>query len=289
MPFYINSSSQWGGRKSIALHTGTVFKYFPALKTYASWKNFNIDLDVLIRDVQIHFRGYRSRSVGKILKSFFGRLTVNIYDSAQLRQLVINHVSQFFDIDTQPRGSRSYGLPIARANFAVLAHLAEISNSQHLARYLIDVFWMRGRDIIAYEQDGSLPTWFAAFSCLRSVSPRDEIDNCIAYLLRRGNSIRNTYYNMGRYDPQIEQLIRKMDRMMEQMNRGRSFHQPLILPRARTLPPPVRTAVPMLMPAPGWTSAYASPALTPYDDYLRDAEIDEVKDRLEQVEINQQI
>ena len=154
---------------------------------------------------------------------------------------------------------------------------------------MVQAFWAGSQEVITYERDDWLYIWLTALNCLRSVYSHREVDECIAYLCKRGNSIRNTYYNMGRYDPQIEQLLRKMDRMMDHMDRGRNYDRTIIYPRARTLPPPVRTAVPMLMPAPAWTSAYASPAIGPYDEYFREAEMEEMRERLEQVEFNQQV
>lgn len=283
--FYIITNSAWG--RKIRIANALVKAVLPSLpifaKVYKGIRNI-VELRDLIKQVKNYFPSTKNYKIETDLKEFL-LLLANTPMVPNLDQLVSYHIQDSFDRDLGGYGNGS--LPNARYSFTILAAFAEGMRSRMLGDVLLSVFWQNRHDVLNREPSNKIWLWLVGIDILRPLVPQRAIDKCIRFLLQRQKQVRHHYNCSGRFDPQLERLLDNMDRMLEEIARGRNFDRVLPLPRARTLPP-VRT-VPMLMPAPTWASAYPSPIMSPYPDYSRDAEMDEVKQRIGDLEVNQQV
>ncbi|KAF1965391.1 hypothetical protein BU23DRAFT_561132 [Bimuria novae-zelandiae CBS 107.79] len=226
-------------------------------------------------------------TVSKNLKTFFG-LVQTQRDYRYTRDRLRDRINDFFHQDLSFLGLRPVGLPRARASFTALAGFADLSGSTELADVLLEVFNIQRDAVVDHERTSSIYDWYVALEQLQGLVDPREIDRCLRSLSRRRDNVHHHHVSRGGYDPQMERLLDKMDRMVNEMERGRNFNRGIAFPRSRTLPP--MPPMQMLMPAaPAWASAYASPTLSAREDYFRDAEMEEVKERLENLEVGQQI
>ena len=287
--FNINAGPRWGNRRYL-IPEYVVFEFFPNLQKFVNIprrRGKEIELGELADKINCHFPTINSQRIGVELRKFFSLLK-NPRAPQDLDPSISSHVQNSFNKDLNFAGRHSFGLPSARYTFTVLAAFAYETASTLLAEVLLSTFWYNRYAIRDQEPDHKLFFWLTALDLLRHLGNHHNLNRCIRFLSNRHHHIRHHYRTSGRFDPQMERLLDKMDRMLQEMDRGRAFDRALAYPRARTLPP-VRP-VPMLMPAPvPWASAYSSPVVRPYDGWVPEAEMDEMKQRIEDLEINQQV
>lgn len=249
---------------------------------------YSIPLQWICDQIRSRFSLLKSHSAMANLKYLLDVLR-KAHNFRHIQSRIQGHISDFFSQDLRAPRMQSLGLPSSRAMFVVVAAFANITRSNALAQILVDVFMNQGDVVVNHERTLNIFDWYIALDQLRGIVDPGHVDYCLRILLHRHSSVQNRYqqYNsMGRCNPQIEVLLDWMDHMLNKMGRGRNYNRTVAWPRSRTLPPPVRAPPMFIAAAPGWASAYSSPVLRPQNDPFRNAQIDDLQDRIDRLEYN---
>jgi hypothetical protein len=279
------------GNTFIQAHRSQIVLYCPTLAD-----QHYIDLNWLATEIQRELPDYSRKSTLQVLKSLFGMFKNRQRPGVQVG--IGNIFHELFAQDSHRFGHRR-GLQRSRSKFAVLAALAQTTESYELARILVGIFWAEKRTILDCERTAKLPEWAQALEALQGLGVDNEVHDCLLYLARKYDSLRYYYDHSGFYDPSTEALLELFRRLLSSMPvRGRHLHRGgwgLPAPRARTVPAryfsrPRHIALPPPEPL---AIGYPSPAHSM--NYLDDEvnvlkmEQDQMLDRIENLEANQEV
>lgn len=270
---------------------------------------YDITFAEIEREVDDCFMHTTFASILRHLKEFFRILATENQTPRTMRHHVRRHIEDIFTGNFYATWIAGMGATDSSAQirnkFTILASLANVTCSSELADLLIEAF-LNHRNTRAIHQGYEI--WMEALDALRGLASPYDVEKCLRLLSRvdvPGGSLIPLSYgkygagsdsrSIGRYNPRADKYMDRMERMVHEMednirdlDRGRRISRASHWRRSATMPPLLHPAIALPAPA-SWTNPFPSPALMPQNNHLFDHEVDNLRQRVSNLEFNQQL